>query len=192
MESLMKWLILFVYRWWVLRVFNERLAIITQRDNDKHLSASTLLEIWEILPKPLLTGVPREFYVEHEVLTATATLATARKALMRLTDVVKRYNALTPEELLRRPNDTYIETGLKKLLGEIEITNLDHFMSIDKTPVTTAYIFGFMDLVRNYESEISKIEDEYDREYFNSFAAQLFEDVWSVINIIMKMGKHYG
>ena len=52
MESLMKWLILFVYRWWVLRVFNERLAIITQRDSDKHLSASTLLEIWEILPKP--------------------------------------------------------------------------------------------------------------------------------------------
>lgn len=188
----MKWLILFVYRWWILRIFNDRLTVIKQSDSDKHLSADTLLEIWDILPKPLLTGVPREYYIEHEILTATATLATTRRALIKLTDVVKRYNALTAEELIRRPDNTYIEVGLKRMLGDIEITNLDNFMSIDKTPITTAYIFSIMELVRVYNTEIIRIKDEYDREYFNSFAAQLFEDIWSVLDIIIKMGKRYG
>lgn len=187
----MKWLIIKLIVWWHYRIWSREVKLVDETGKG-YLSPAALLQIWDNAPcTQLIKIVPRAYYTESDVATVTTDIGDLRLWLEEYLLTIKRYNALTPDELLARPENTYLNIK-DVIISDRKITELDLYMrNHNGAIVTHKYLVGVMDLVRTIDEELSCVEDPYEYNYFLRRAGEVMLDVWQIHKTLVEASRHY-
>lgn len=187
----MKWLILTIYNWWAMLLWQNNIKAILADNADKYITAKMMSYIWEKTPLTLMLRVPRTSYSEIDVVTATPNVVDLIDWLYQYRAIVTRFSELTPEEMNMRPEDTYIPDA-SKITDPMQIS-LDNYMTSSRHIYGVKTIATMYDIVKDIELCLESIDDKYaiDKAYFTRRAEPYMRDLWEITKALVTNGKYY-
>ncbi len=187
----MKWLILTIYNWWALLLWQNNIKAILADNADKYITAKMMTYIWEKTPIALMVRVPRSSYAEIDVVTASANVVDLIDWLYQYRSIVTRFSELTPEEMNMRPEDTYIPDA-SKITDPMQIS-LDNYMTTSNHTYGVKTIATLFDILKDIEICLDSIDEKYshDKAYFTRRAEPYLRDLWEVTKALVTNGKYY-
>lgn len=190
----MKWLITKFLMWFHNRRWNQRYQLVLASTESTILTCEIFNKCLEAFNPYLVKGVPRERYIEHEVVTSTANIIDAKRWLIGYVETLKAFNnyyiAYKTDKKVERDDNTYVDNRGIQLSEPLSI-NLNDYMRIGSNEYTHQTLLSILDLIKEASAELLKIEDEIEYDYFIRRASYVVNDIWAVLSTFIKANKLY-
>lgn len=190
----MKWLLIKLLTWFHRRKWSQQYQLVLASTDSVFLTCEILAKCLEAFNPFLVKGVPREQYIEVQVVTSTSNVVDLQKWLTGYIATLKSYNIyqakLAEDGNYERPDSSYMGTYGVELSEPLSI-NLHDYMKVQSNEYTHVTLLNILDSVKEASAELQLIEDEIDYDYFVRRAAYTVNDVWALLSIFIKVNKLY-